>query len=297
MKHRGFTLIELLVVIAIIAILAAILFPVFAQAKAAAKKSASLSNTKQIGLGVIMYTNDVDDMFPMGSNGCWWQPLDGGWNYYVLPYIKNDQIFLSPMDPKSKATWPDWMRTTQGAVNMSYAANGYMKWDGSGWGMYGVIGMDQQHNQTRADGSCNATGWMSKGTTNGSQVTASASTIMLAERFGTYPVFGPSNFFTGINWWDYVGTGGEIPDGSQAGDGSYDTPRSGANYKVNGVTFTDNNKNGGMNATGDSKGTTVGKENVTWVDGHAGNVSPAFTNPDRALKPDKNLWDASRVTN
>src|SRR5271167_4373871 len=63
MKHRGFTLIELLVVIAIIAILAAILFPVFAQAKAAAKKTASLSNVKQIGLGGLMYCNDYDDMF------------------------------------------------------------------------------------------------------------------------------------------------------------------------------------------------------------------------------------------
>jgi prepilin-type N-terminal cleavage/methylation domain-containing protein/prepilin-type processing-associated H-X9-DG protein len=58
---RGFTLIELLVVIAIIAILAAILFPVFAQAKAAAKKTVCLSNTKQIGLGTLLYANDYDD--------------------------------------------------------------------------------------------------------------------------------------------------------------------------------------------------------------------------------------------
>ena len=62
--RRAFTLIELLVVIAIIAILAAILFPVFAQAKAAAKKTASLSNDKQIALGAIMYGGDVDDMIP-----------------------------------------------------------------------------------------------------------------------------------------------------------------------------------------------------------------------------------------
>ena len=61
-QDRGFTLIELLVVIAIIAILAAILFPVFAQAKAAAKKTACLSNTKQIGLALMLYEQDSDDV-------------------------------------------------------------------------------------------------------------------------------------------------------------------------------------------------------------------------------------------
>lgn len=89
---RGFTLIKLLVVIAIIAILAAILFPVFAQAKAAAKDSATLSGTKQLNLGIMMYTADSDDVMP--------QPT--GWtDYYntptflqvVYPYVKNDKIF------------------------------------------------------------------------------------------------------------------------------------------------------------------------------------------------------------
>ena len=61
---NAFTLIELLVVIAIIAILAAILFPVFAQAKLAAKKITSVSNQKQQGLGLIMYAGDYDDMYP-----------------------------------------------------------------------------------------------------------------------------------------------------------------------------------------------------------------------------------------
>src|SRR5580704_3786333 len=71
-KHlsKGFTLIELLVVIAIIAILAAILFPVFAQAKLQAKKAASLSNTKEVGLAELMYMNDADDNFVLASNTC-----------------------------------------------------------------------------------------------------------------------------------------------------------------------------------------------------------------------------------
>ena len=66
-QRRGFTLIELLVVIAIIAILAAILFPVFAQARLAAKKTQSISSLKQIGLATVMYTNDNEDCFPLGS--------------------------------------------------------------------------------------------------------------------------------------------------------------------------------------------------------------------------------------
>jgi prepilin-type N-terminal cleavage/methylation domain-containing protein len=90
MKHRAFTLIELLVVIAIIAILAAILFPVFAQAKMAAKKTQTLSNLKQAALGCIMYAGDVDDAFPIAEYG------DNDPNYphttwttTTYPYIKN----------------------------------------------------------------------------------------------------------------------------------------------------------------------------------------------------------------
>lgn len=67
MKRNGFTLIELLVVIAIIAILAAILFPVFAQARESARTTSCLSNMKQIGLGVKMYAQDYDEEFPMGT--------------------------------------------------------------------------------------------------------------------------------------------------------------------------------------------------------------------------------------
>src|SRR5580698_7965213 len=89
-RTSAFTLIELLVVIAIIAILAAILFPVFAQAKVAAKKTADLSNLKQISLGIIMYTNDVDDMLPRGGHqdaaGNWFT-----WREEIEPYIKNGQ--------------------------------------------------------------------------------------------------------------------------------------------------------------------------------------------------------------
>src|SRR5512135_2806692 len=78
-KRIGFTLIELLVVIAIIAILAAILFPVFAQAREKARQTSCLSNTKQIALAMLMYSQDYDELLPLGStqgeNGTWY------WNY------------------------------------------------------------------------------------------------------------------------------------------------------------------------------------------------------------------------
>ena len=103
---RGFTLIELLVVIAIIAILAAILFPVFAQAKFAAKKIASISNVRQIGMASIMYSNDSDDRMVLSLTG----PLSGlqnwpdghvptrtdSWVTLVQPYTKSRGVVVDP---------------------------------------------------------------------------------------------------------------------------------------------------------------------------------------------------------
>lgn len=96
MKHtnKAFTLIELLVVIAIIAILAAILFPVFAQAKVAAKKTADLSNLKQNMLAALIYSNDNDDFLPHTN----WQE-DYVFAARVLPYTKSRAIFQNPSSP------------------------------------------------------------------------------------------------------------------------------------------------------------------------------------------------------
>jgi prepilin-type N-terminal cleavage/methylation domain-containing protein/prepilin-type processing-associated H-X9-DG protein len=88
----GFTLIELLVVIAIIAILAAILFPVFARAREQARKAACLSNMKQVGLGLAMYVQDYDETYPMAYMGA----SVGYWYNILEPYAKSEQVFICP---------------------------------------------------------------------------------------------------------------------------------------------------------------------------------------------------------
>ena len=94
MVRRAFTLIELLVVIAIIAILAAILFPVFSRAKESAKKTSCLANTKQLSLGVLLYAADSDDTLPPTQNG---QAIL--WPDLLSPYVKSVGVRLCPDDP------------------------------------------------------------------------------------------------------------------------------------------------------------------------------------------------------
>ena len=145
MAKRGFTLIELLVVIAIIAILAAILFPVFAQAKEAAKKTHCVSNTKQTVLAAIMYAGDFDDVLPRHDNNgsCWYgqSPCDtpdwgdmrfpaGGVNngmnvmYWgaISPYHKNDQISVCPTI--GKTNWASVIQNA-GSLGITPPAGGY----------------------------------------------------------------------------------------------------------------------------------------------------------------------------
>src|SRR5688572_8721348 len=111
LQHRlGFTLIELLVVIAIIAILAAILFPVFAQAREKARQTSCLSNHKQIGTGLSMYVQDYDETYPCinwASPTTLWATLYMEWSSQVQPYVKNTNIFECPSAQLTDKTNPD----------------------------------------------------------------------------------------------------------------------------------------------------------------------------------------------
>jgi prepilin-type N-terminal cleavage/methylation domain-containing protein/prepilin-type processing-associated H-X9-DG protein len=125
-KANAFTLIELLVVIAIIAILAAILFPVFAQAKEAAKRTACLSNTKQIGLSLVMYANDVDDMVPTPYEQFSPFALVDNWQL-VSPYIKSENLWFCPDDGTKNCD------TDEGLPNVTGPGDPCISF-GSNWG-------------------------------------------------------------------------------------------------------------------------------------------------------------------
>jgi len=107
MHRRGFTLIELLVVIAIIAILASILFPVFARARAKARQAACSSNLKQFGLAIDMYAQDYDEMLPPHNDDEDPRPTAYDWRYETFiyrlqPYVRNTQLTKCPEDPDWK---------------------------------------------------------------------------------------------------------------------------------------------------------------------------------------------------
>jgi prepilin-type N-terminal cleavage/methylation domain-containing protein len=135
--QAGFTLIELLVVIAIIAILAAILLPVFSRARESARQTSCLSNQKQYATSILMYTQDYDEAFPMSA-----YPVNGGAPpngcvatlYDVLnPYVKSPQVDLCPDDPQAMRLTdtvgipcPDTPPYASFAVNSALFQNGYI---------------------------------------------------------------------------------------------------------------------------------------------------------------------------
>jgi prepilin-type N-terminal cleavage/methylation domain-containing protein/prepilin-type processing-associated H-X9-DG protein len=136
MRRQGFTLIELLVVIAIIAILAAILFPVFARAREKARQASCQSNLKELTLGLLMYVQDYDERFPpertWTGSGTEWH-----WHEKIFPYVKNAQIYtcpsrpgggnltISPTPPGGNA-W--WATSNFAGINVGYGYNFWLGW-------------------------------------------------------------------------------------------------------------------------------------------------------------------------
>ena len=132
--RSGFTLIELLVVIAIIAILAAILFPVFARARENARRASCQSNLKQIGLGVMQYIQDYDEKYPIWdvsnpphpfippNNGGYYDPWwnYGRWRYTIQPYTKSSQLFSCPSSPRTRKG-VDYASNSSGGGRLTYA--------------------------------------------------------------------------------------------------------------------------------------------------------------------------------
>jgi prepilin-type N-terminal cleavage/methylation domain-containing protein/prepilin-type processing-associated H-X9-DG protein len=129
-RRKGFTLIELLVVIAIIAILAAILFPVFAQAREKARTASCQSNLKQIGLAAAMYVQDYDERWVSGLlwGTTWLDPMDDpawqpNWWSQLQPYVKNRGLFLCPSAPLGA-----WYQPAR--ANTSYMSNWWIIYTG-----------------------------------------------------------------------------------------------------------------------------------------------------------------------
>jgi prepilin-type N-terminal cleavage/methylation domain-containing protein/prepilin-type processing-associated H-X9-DG protein len=135
-RRHGFTLIELLVVIAIIAILAAILFPVFAKARAKARQTSCLSNVRQINTAFLEYAQDFDEMHPFWRTRCW--PENGwdgaSWNdppfqTKIMPYVKNTQLFACPSQSRDSYFSGCWSTATY--VPLGYGYNEHLGHSGS----------------------------------------------------------------------------------------------------------------------------------------------------------------------
>lgn len=255
-RKSAFTLIELLVVIAIIAILAAILFPVFAQAKMAAKKASDGSNLKQLGLAELMYCNDYDDTFALGdtyANGVTPATMNADWLTWrelIYPYIKNGQGIIADSTHTGAGLY------ISGGL---FATPSAIQW-GRGY---------EAHASINPTG--DTYGWNlanTPPTVSQTNLRHSAQTLLLTTEgidtnagTGIYLGEPPGNGIYDA-YWAYSGPNGKGPDGGQPGVSWASTDVDAANNWFTSITprFRYN-----------------GTANIAYADGHAKTISkPAF---------------------
>lgn len=307
-RHRAFTLIELLVVIAIIAILAAILFPVFAQAKTAAKATADLSNIKQIGTAMVMYCDDNNDMYTYATPHSWsgapsWGSPSLGWTYNLQPYSKSLALFRSPLDGATKVASPSWE-----GVAVSYGLNSFTvpnaaaaanltnispdSWEGR---CFKPSFTDVQDCTLRGVSAPfaqiygeNQGGELNVAALTQTQLTNPADTIVIATKFdsdalkwgdGNDTNFQCGGYFDGVN----------PTDGSQPNGGDYEC--GGAQIPNGLISPTVQPPLGPLGAVGQVK---QGGSNFSLGDTHAKYLLITSTDPNPEASPNLNKWDALR---